>query len=127
MDAVISVLIILCCIMLVLAVLIQNPKGGGLAAGFTAGSQVMGVRRTADFLEKASWYLAIFLFVLSVYSTVRLKKAASGGNNVNETSTTKDRAGDFDNMNKGGGATANPFGGGNGGAAKPVAKPGGGK
>jgi preprotein translocase subunit SecG len=95
MAAVISVLIILCCLVLILAVLIQNPKGGGLATGFQGGAQVMGVRRTADFLEKATWVLAVLLFVFSVFATSYTRKSATG---VTEgaASTTKDKAGDFD-------------------------------
>ena len=55
--AVAYILIFIVCILLILVVLVQNSKGGGLAANFT-GSQVMGVRKTADFLEKATWTLA---------------------------------------------------------------------
>ena len=62
----ISVLILMVCVFLVLVVLVQNSKGGGLAANFSASNQVMGVRKTADFLEKATWTLAISLLVLSL-------------------------------------------------------------
>jgi preprotein translocase subunit SecG len=62
----ISVIIILLSILLVLIVLVQNSKGGGLSAGFTGSNQVMGVRRTTDFLEKATWTLATSLIVLSI-------------------------------------------------------------
>ncbi len=55
MFTLISVLIVMVCILLVLVVLVQNSKGGGLAANFGASQQIMGVRRTADFLEKATW------------------------------------------------------------------------
>ena len=95
MAAVISVLIILCCIVLILAVLIQNPKGGGLASGFQSGAQVMGVRRTADFLEKASWTLAVLLFIFSIIATSQSRHAANTSADA-PTSTTKDKAGDFD-------------------------------
>lgn len=61
-----TIIIIIVCILLILAVLAQNSKGGGLASGFSGGSQVMGVRKTADFLEKATWYLAIGLVVLCI-------------------------------------------------------------
>ena len=44
--------------LLALVVLAQNPKGGGLAAGFTGAQQIGGVQRTADFLEKGTWTLA---------------------------------------------------------------------
>lgn len=67
----ISVLILTVSILLGLIVLVQNPKGGGLAANLTgSGSQFMGVRQTADFLEKASWGLAIALLILSLTATM---------------------------------------------------------
>ena len=67
----ISILILVVSVLLGLIVLVQNPKGGGLAANFTgAGSQFMGVRQTADFLEKASWSLAVALLVLSLTATM---------------------------------------------------------
>ncbi|RLD34646.1 MAG: preprotein translocase subunit SecG [Bacteroidetes bacterium] len=67
----ISILILVVCVLLGLIVLVQNPKGGGLAANFAGtGSQFMGVRQTADFLEKATWTLSIVLLVLSLSATM---------------------------------------------------------
>ncbi len=62
----ISILILICAVLLVLIVLVQNSKGGGLASGFSSSNQVLGVRKTTDFLEKATWTLAIALAVLCV-------------------------------------------------------------
>jgi preprotein translocase subunit SecG len=67
MEIFISVIILLVSIFLILVVLVQNPKGG-LAANFASSNQVMGVRKTADFLEKATWTLGIALVVLSIVS-----------------------------------------------------------
>lgn len=64
----ISVLILIACVLLILVVLVQDSKGGGLASNFSASNQVMGVRKTADFLEKSTWTLAIVLVVLSLLS-----------------------------------------------------------
>jgi preprotein translocase subunit SecG len=64
----ISVLILITCILLILVVLVQNSKGGGLASNFAGSNQYMGVRKTADFLEKTTWTLAITLLVLSLFS-----------------------------------------------------------
>jgi preprotein translocase subunit SecG len=64
----ISVLILITCVLLVLVVLVQNSKGGGLASNFSGSNQFMGVRKTADFLEKTTWTLAIVLLVLSMFS-----------------------------------------------------------
>ncbi len=66
----VSILILVVCVLLGLIVLVQNPKGGGLAANFSSGNQYMGARQTADFLEKASWGLAIVLLVLSLTATM---------------------------------------------------------
>lgn len=64
----ISIVIIILAVLLALVVLAQNPKGGGLAAGFTGASQIGGVQRTADFMEKATWSLAGALMVLCLIS-----------------------------------------------------------
>ena len=66
MYTLITVLIFIVCILLVLIVLVQNSKGGGLASNFQSTGQVMGVRKTTDFLEKGTWVLAGLLLFLSV-------------------------------------------------------------
>ncbi len=66
MYTLVTVLIFIVCILLILIVLVQNSKGGGLASNFQSSNQVMGVRKTTDFLEKATWVLAISLLVLSI-------------------------------------------------------------
>lgn len=61
-------------------VLIQNSKGGGLASGFSSSNQIMGVRKTTDFLEKATWSLAgamVIFSILSAYSIPSVSKADS--------------------------------------------------
>ena len=58
------VLIILACIVLAFVILIQNSKGGGLASNFASSNQIMGVRKTADVLEKTTWGVAAFIMVL---------------------------------------------------------------
>ena len=65
----ISILIFICSIVLVLIVLVQNSKGGGLAAGFSSSNQVLGVRKTTDFLEKATWILAGSVLFLCIFIT----------------------------------------------------------
>lgn len=75
MSVVFTVLIIITCLLLVLIVLVQNSKGGGLASNFASSNQFMGVRKTADFLEKATWTLAACLLIFSVLSTITLPKA----------------------------------------------------
>ncbi|MDL2223900.1 preprotein translocase subunit SecG [Bacteroidales bacterium OttesenSCG-928-M06] len=70
----ISVLIVIIALLLILIVVIQNSKGGGLAAGFASSNQVMGVRKTTDFLEKATWWLAGVLVVLCILATLFLPR-----------------------------------------------------
>lgn len=70
----VSILIIVACILLILIILVQNSKGGGLASNFTGSNQVMGVRRTADFLEKATWGLAIGIFALTLLASVTINR-----------------------------------------------------
>ena len=72
----ITVLIIVVCLFLILTVLVQNPKGNGLAAGFTnLGNQVMGARKSGDVMEKATWYSVTTLLVLSLASGFFIPKA----------------------------------------------------
>jgi len=66
MYVLLTILIVIASILLTLLVLVQNSKGGGLAAGFSSSNQIMGVRKTTDFLEKATWGLVIFVVVLSI-------------------------------------------------------------
>ena len=63
-----TILIVIASILLTLLVLVQNSKGGGLAAGFSSSNQIMGVRKTTDFLEKATWFLVAFVIVSSIGS-----------------------------------------------------------
>jgi preprotein translocase subunit SecG len=69
-----SILILVVCVLLGLIVLIQNSKGGGLAANFSAPTQIMGVRKTNDFLEKATWSLALALLVLCLVASLSIPK-----------------------------------------------------
>lgn len=62
------VLTVLISILLIVVVLIQKSKGGGLSSTFAGSNQIMGVRRTNDFIEKATWTLAGIILVLSIGS-----------------------------------------------------------
>ena len=75
MYTIFAILIIICCILLVLVVLVQNPKGGGLSSTFGGGgNQMMGAKQTTDFLEKATWTLAIILISLSLLSNFAIPR-----------------------------------------------------
>jgi preprotein translocase subunit SecG len=72
------ILLFVACIFLGLIVLIQNPKGGGLAgnvAGFS--NQFMGVKQTTDVLEKGTWTLAIIVGVLCLFSALFIPRATT--------------------------------------------------
>ena len=77
MYPLIIVLVILAAILMCGIVLIQESKGGGLASGFSSSNQIMGVRKTTDFLEKATWGLAIAMVVLSVISAAFVTKTTA--------------------------------------------------
>jgi preprotein translocase subunit SecG len=72
------IILLLACGLLGLIILVQNPKGGGLAgnvAGFS--NQFMGVKQTTDVLEKGTWILATAVVLLCVFSVVFIPKANS--------------------------------------------------
>ena len=87
MYTLITVLLFITCILLVLIVLVQNSKGGGLASNFQASNQIMGVRKTTDFLEKATWVLAGALLFLSIIGTAFIPRE----NRVGSQSAIKDQ------------------------------------
>lgn len=68
-------LILIASVLVILAVLVQNPKSG-MAANFGASNQVMGVRETSDFLEKFTWTMAIAIVVLSLVATLAMGQGA---------------------------------------------------
>jgi len=69
----ISILIVLASLLLIGVVLIQKSKGGGLASDYSSGNQYLGYRKTTDFIEKATWSLAIFICVLSIAAAFTVK------------------------------------------------------
>ena len=78
----ITILVVIFSIALIFFVVIQNSKGGGLAAGFSSSNQVMGVRKTTDFLEKATATLAGLVVLGSIMASVAL----TGKSNANDDS-----------------------------------------
>lgn len=76
MYSLLTILVVVASVLLTLLVLVQNSKGGGLSAGFSSTNQIMGVRKTTDFLEKATWGLVAFVVVLSIASVSFRSKEA---------------------------------------------------
>ena len=68
---------ILFCVLLVLIILIQNPKGGGLSSGFSSSNNIMGVQRTGDILEKGTWGLAISIMVIAILVNISSPKSGA--------------------------------------------------
>jgi len=80
MYTLITVLILIVCLLLILIVLVQNSKGGGLASSFQSSNQVMGVRKTTDFLEKGTWFLAGALLFFSILGSALIPREKAGVN-----------------------------------------------
>ena len=74
-----TILIAIVALFLIIAILIQNPKGGGIDSTYGGGAnQLFGAARSADFIEKATWVLAAALIVLCIVSYFFAKTPASG-------------------------------------------------
>jgi preprotein translocase subunit SecG len=89
MDSFIIALIVIIAIMLGIVVLVQAPKGGGLASGFQGAAQIGGVQRTTEFLEKATWYLAIAMFALCLLSSAWFNTSRSSVSGDSGSPTTE--------------------------------------
>lgn len=91
MYIVFIILTVLVAILMIGIVLIQKSKGGGLSSQFGGGNQVLGVRGTNSFLEKATWTLAALIVVFSVAAAYAMPKAASA-TEVRAKATTETKA-----------------------------------
>ncbi len=80
----ILILIIVAALLLIGVVLIQNPKGG-IAANFVAPSQIMGVKKGTEVIEKATWVFAIVLIVLSLASNFFRPASGTVTENTNDS------------------------------------------
>ena len=73
-----TVCIVIAAILLIIVVLLHNGKGQGMASNFTSANQTLGVRQTANFLEKFSWGLVAFILVVSIVTSFTTKTTVSG-------------------------------------------------
>ena len=73
------VLIVIASFLLTGVVLLQSGKDGGLATNFVAGNQTLGVRQTANILEKVTWGLVAFVLAVSIFSTFTLRNVGESG------------------------------------------------
>jgi preprotein translocase subunit SecG len=83
------IIAVIVCVFLGLIVLIQNPKGGGLSSNFSGSSQLLGVQKTGDILEKGTWILAISLICLSLIINVVGKGGTAKAVNANQEQIDK--------------------------------------
>ncbi|HPD66022.1 MAG TPA: preprotein translocase subunit SecG [Bacteroidia bacterium] len=72
-----AILLIIAALVLMLFILAQNPKGGGLSSTFGGATQIVGARQTADFLEKATWYVAIGILAVILISNFFIPRGQS--------------------------------------------------
>ena len=72
MYGVFVTIIVIASVLLTIAVLLQNSKGGGLASNFGAGNTTFGVRQAADILEKSTWILAAVIILFSIAATAAI-------------------------------------------------------
>ena len=86
------ILMVIVSVLMCFIVLIQNSKGGGLASSFASSNQIMGVRKTTDFLEKATWTLAACMVVFSVVSAYKLPVNARSNSVVMEQEAQREAA-----------------------------------
>ncbi len=83
MTVLFLILIVISCIVLGFIILVQNPKGGGLAgniAGFN--NQFMGVKQTNDVLERGTWIFAIVIAALCLFSSFFMSGAATKNSSI---------------------------------------------
>ena len=82
------ILAVITAVLLAIVVLIQESKGGGLASNVSSANSVLGVRKTTDFVEKATWTLAALLVVFSVATSFFVHQNTDGTFDVTNIKTT---------------------------------------
>ena len=96
MYTILAILIMIASILLVGVILIQKSKGGGLAANVNNYNQFMGVRKTTDFVEKATWALAGVICALSIISAfVSSPQIIEGAPQIKKLPTSETQAPNF--------------------------------
>jgi preprotein translocase subunit SecG len=85
----ILVLAIIVSLLLMLVILVQNPKGGGLASNFSQGNQIFGVEKTTDIVEKITWIGALVIVVISLVAASYNSKRSSASKTKQAVEETK--------------------------------------
>lgn len=112
METLLAIIIILASVLLVFVVFVQNPKGGGLSSDFGAAHQLGGVKKTNDFIEKATWTLAAVIMVVSIMLTVMKTPDAPKKSIKEKDPSGQNGAGGAGNNGGGNAAGGNTAGGG---------------
>ena len=112
MYIIFAILIVIASILLIGVILIQKSKGGGLAANVNSYNQFMGVRKTTDFVEKATWGLSIFICALSIASAfVTAPSIVEGAPQLKKLPTSETQAPNFGTQTEQAPAAAAPANG----------------
>ena len=91
-----AILIAIASLLLIGVILIQKSKGGGLAANVNNYNQFMGVRKTTDFVEKATWTLAAFICAMSIITAfVSAPTIIEGAPQIKKLPTSETQAPNF--------------------------------
>lgn len=91
MFTLLTILIIVACVLLIFVVLIQNPKGGGVASNFSSSNQIMGVKRTSEAVEKATWILAVAVMVFALATNFFIPSIGASESEGGSKSMIQDR------------------------------------
>ncbi len=86
----ILILAIIVAILLMLIILVQNPKGGGLASNFSQGNQLFGVEKTTDVVEKITWIGAIVIVVISLVAASYQSTSSIGNASPTQNTNVED-------------------------------------
>ena len=78
MGTIIMIVTILAAVLLILIVMVQNPKGGGLDSSFGNVNRLGGVAQSTETIEKITWYLASFIAILSLVTAMNFGSGDSG-------------------------------------------------
>lgn len=118
------VLIVLVSLLMIGIVLIQESKGGGLSSNFSSSNAIMGVRKTTDFVEKATWALAVVMVVISIACAYVAPKASTDQSVLEKAATESQTTNPVNTQGFGTAPTQNaaPQAGAQGNAAQPGAK-----
>ena len=90
MTTLFFILIVICAFVLGFIILVQNPKGGGLAGNIAGiGNQFMGVKQTNDVLEKGTWIFSSAIALLCLFSTFFMTTSTNEDNILNKINTNQ--------------------------------------